>query len=289
MKPSRFEYWNPKSVDEAVAILDEHGADAKILAGGQSLIPVLSMRLARVEQLVDVNGIGDLSYIRQEGGQVRIGGLTRQHELMKSSVVAEQLPLLRAAVPYIGHTAIRYRGTIGGSLAHADPSAELPAVMVTLGAEIEIAGKRGRRTVPADEFFVTYFTTSVQPNEMVTEIRLPVQKHQASVVSELARRHGDFALSGIAVAVGTADRRTDAIDVTAFGVDEVPKRLTSVESLLSGQEPSEALLSQANRLAVEAVEPEADMHASSEYRRHVTGVLLERALKRAFADAGVEI
>lgn len=290
MKPPRFEYWRPDRIDDVVRFLDDHADEAKLLAGGQSLMPMLNMRLTRPRYLIDLNGLGDLEYARVQDGTLRIGALTRQAALLRSSAVAEHCPLMVRALPHIGHTAIRHRGTIGGSLVHSDPSAELAAVAATLDAQMVVQGRRGSRTIPAAEFFVTFFTTAVEPTEVLTEVRLPVQPAGCgSSVMELSRRHGDFALSGVAAVVSLDGARIASARLTAFGVGEGPVRLGEVEDLLRGAEPADELIAEAGRRAQDAVEPESDMHASGRYRKEMTGVLTRRALAQAIGEAGGEI
>ena len=289
MKPAKFKYWDPNSVDQATAFLAERGEDTKLLAGGQSLMPVLNMRLARTDYLLDLNRLADLDYVKRDDGWVRVGALTRQDALLESSAIRGDCPLLARAVPYIGHAAIRYRGTIGGSLAHADPAAELPAVMAALDAEMTLTSAKGSRVLGADQFFVTYFTTALEPTEILTEIRIPVQpRASGSAVREMARRHGDFALVGIAIAVTGSGDRIASARACAFGVDEVARRLDTVEALLNGERPTPELFDEVRTRASEAIEPESDMHASAEYRREVCGVLTDRALREALTEAGVE-
>ena len=288
MKPPNFRYWDPATVDETVRFLEQNADDTKLLAGGQSLMPVISMRLARPEFVVDINGLTELDYIRVDGDRLRIGALTRHDALMHSPDVQRLCPLMAKALPYIGHTAIRYRGTIGGSIVHADPSAELPAIARALDAELVVTGPRGRRSIPADEFFVTYFMTAIEPDEMLTEIVVPAQPERGgSAVLELARRHGDFAVAGVAVAVSPdGGGQLESARVCAFGVDEVPRRIEEAEALLAGQRPTAELVADAGAATARSVEPESDMHASGEYRQQMAGVLTRRALGQALAEAG---
>jgi CO/xanthine dehydrogenase FAD-binding subunit len=289
LKPPKFQYWDPESVDDVVGFLKDHGDDSKLLAGGQSLMPVLAMRLARPDYLIDLNRVGGLDYVREENGSLRIGALTRQDALWRSDAVRRSCPLLSKAIPFIGHSAIRYRGTIGGSVVHADPSAELPAVMSALDAEFTVKGPGGTRVVPAREFFVTFFTTAVAADELLIEIRVPtVPAGAATAIDELARRHGDFALAGIAAVVHATGSRVERAQICAFGVDEAPVRLESVERLVAGQDATDELLTEAGSQAAQAVEPESDIHASAEYRREMTNVLTRRALKQALAESGQE-
>ena len=270
MKPAAFEYVAPTSLDEAVATLAELGEDAKVLAGGQSLIPLLSLRLARPTALVDLNGVDELQHI-SVNGSVRIGAMTRHRHVERSTEIGASAPLLTAAVPYIGHPAIRTRGTIGGSLAHADPAAELPAVAVALDATFTAHSRRGSRTIPANEFFDGYFTTTLAPDEVLTEITFPAARPGTKVsVQEMARRHGDFAMVAV---VGQRDPDGDT-RLALVNVADKPYRATEAEAAAqAGADPEEVA-----DLATRNLEPASDLHASSEYRVHVARVLVRRAL-----------
>lgn len=283
MKPPRFEYHDPSTLAEALDLLEAYGGDAKVLAGGQSLVPALNMRLTAPKALVDLNRIPDLSYIRQEGGELAIGAMTRHAEVEHSPVVASAQPLLREAVRHVGHLAIRNRGTVGGSLAHADPAAELPAVWACLDGRFRIASRHGVREVGPEDFFLLYFTTSIQPHEVLVEVRLPVLPPGTGYAFvELARRHGDFALAGVACTVRLAGDGTVAgARIALTGVGPVPVRARQAEDLLRGERPDEKLLAAAGQKVREAVEPESDVHATSEYRRHLADVLTRRALRTA--------
>ncbi len=284
MKPGVFEYHSPRTVDEAVALLREYGDDAKVLAGGQSLVPLMNMRLARPAVVVDINRIESLAYIRDEDGGLRFGALTRQRAAERSPLVAERCPLLRDALRLVGHVQIRNRGTIGGSIAHADPAAELTAVLAALDGEVTARGPRGDRVIGARELFVTYLTTSLAPQELLLEARFPAL-HRGAGWSwmEVARRHGDFALAGVGTVLvlrrGTiADARIGLI-----GVGPTPVRAAEAERWLIGQAPSEELWEAAAEAVRGAVSPDGDIHASAEYRRHVAGVLAQRALRESLS------
>jgi CO/xanthine dehydrogenase FAD-binding subunit len=286
MKPARFSYTDPTALDDVTALLAQLGAEAKLLAGGQSLMPVLNMRLSRTDYLIDLNRVSELDYVEGADGVVKIGALSRHDGLFNAGLIVQACPLLFKAIPHIGHTAIRYRGTAGGSLVHADPSAELPAVMCALDAELTLTSSKGKRVVPASEFFLTYFTTAIAPEEVLTELSVPVApRHAGSAVVELARRHGDFAIAGVAAMLTASEGRVDAARLCAFGVDEVPRRLTEVERMVAGEMLSPELLAEAAECATSLVEPETDMHASASYRREMTGVLTRRALEEAFDDS----
>lgn len=281
MKPPRFDYHAARSLDEAVALLARYGGDAKVLAGGQSLMPLLNFRLARPAALVDLNRIASLAGIAEVNGVLVFGAMTRQRTIEFSDVVRRRLPLLSEATRWVGHLPIRSRGTIGGSIAHADPSAEYPAVLTALDGEVVARGPRGERRLGAAELFETYLTTTLAPDEVLTEIRLPAMPDGAGFAfEEFARRHGDFAIVGIAAAVWW-DRGRITARLAAAGVGPVPVRLRAAEQALASRGLQPAAVAEAARLASEAVQPDADLHATAEYRRHLTGVLTQRALERA--------
>ncbi len=287
MKPPRFEYHAPTTVEEALALLARYGGEAKLLAGGQSLMPLLNFRLSRPAALVDLNAIPGLAYIREEDGVVRFGAMTRQRTIEFSPAVALRLPLLTEATKLVGHLPIRTRGTIGGSIAHADPSAEYPAVLAALDGTVVVSGPRGERTLRPWELFRSYLTTSLGPDEILVEVRLPAMPAGAGFAfEEFSRRHGDFAIVGIAaMLVGDGPRPTAARLVTA-GAGPVPVRLRSAEEVLEREGLSEAAIEAASRRAAELVEPDSDIHASADYRRNLTRVLTGRALRRAAARMG---
>ncbi|MBI2155962.1 MAG: xanthine dehydrogenase family protein subunit M [Candidatus Rokubacteria bacterium] len=287
MKPPRFEYFDPTTVEAALDLLGEHGENAKVLAGGQSLMPLLNFRLIRPQVLVDLNGIGALAYVRPCDGGLALGALTRQRALERSAVVRERCPLVAQAVPFIGHAAIRNRGTIGGTLAHADPAAELPAVVTALGGTLVLRSIRGERVLPADRFFVSYLTTAAAPDEILVEVRLPgAGSRTGSAFQEVSRRHGDFALVGVAAIVSLgADDVCTAASVAVAGVGPVPLRVDDATRLLLGEKPDERTLAEVGRRVSEQLTPDADLHASSEYRKQVAGVLARRALGEALGKA----
>ncbi len=282
MKPPKFDYHAPASVDEAVALLARYGGDAKVLAGGQSLMPLLNFRLSRPAALVDLNRIGALAYVREQNGHVAFGAMTRQRTIEFSPVVAEKLPLLREATRWVGHLPIRSRGTIGGSIAHADPSAEYPAVLTALEGQVTVRGPKGERTLGAGELFQTYLTTSLAADEILTEVRLPAMPAGAGYAfEEFARRHGDFAIIGIAAVVVKDGARCTLARLATAGAGPVPVRLRAAEEILERDGLSDAAIEAASRRASELVSPDSDIHASADYRRHLTGVLTKRALRRA--------
>jgi aerobic carbon-monoxide dehydrogenase medium subunit len=286
MKPARFEYHRAEGVEHAIELLARYGGDAKVLAGGQSLVPLLNFRLARPAALVDVNRIAALAYIREDDGTVAFGAMTRQRTIEFSPVVAARLPLLREATRWVGHLPIRSRGTIGGSIAHADPSAEYPAVLTALDGEVIVQGPRGRRTVKPGHLFETYLTTSLAPDELLVEVRLPAMPPGAGYAfEEFARRHGDFAIVGIAAMVARARDRRVTARLASAGAGPVPVRLRAAEEILERDGLGDAALEAAAARAAELVAPDSDIHASADYRRHLTRVLTLRALKRAVGGA----
>jgi aerobic carbon-monoxide dehydrogenase medium subunit len=287
VKPPKFDYHAPASVDEALALLARYGGDAKILAGGQSLVPLLNFRLSRPAALIDLNRIPALAYIRSQNGEVRVGAMTRQRTIEFSAVVAERVPLLTEATRWVGHLPIRSRGTIGGSIAHADPSAEYPAVLRALDGSVVARGPSGERVVSAGELFQSYLTTSLTAEEILVEVRLPAMPAGTGYAfEELARRHGDFALVGIAAVIARDGDRCTMARLATSGTGPVPIRLREAEQILERDGLGEAAIEAAGRRASELVEPDADIHASADYRRHLTGVLTTRAIKRALAKAG---
>lgn len=289
MKPPRFEYFCPRSLEEAVGLLEQYGGDGKILAGGQSLMPLLNMRLVRPAALVDINHVENLTRLDAWDGGVAIGAGVRQRALERDAMIRDRFPLLTEAAAFISHQQIRSRGTICGSLAHADPAAELPALAVALDAQMVCSGSSGARTMPADAFYVDYLTTALEPTEVLTEVRFPGSPEgMAWSFLEVARRHGDFALVG-AIAGLKVDRERDAVaDVRLvyFGVGSVPIRARDAEKALVGQAPGEETFRAAGAAASAAVDPVNDVHATVEYRRSVAGALTQRALMQAWQKLG---
>lgn len=280
MKPPPFEYSAPETLEEALTLLAELGDDARPLAGGQSLIPLLSLRLARPSHLIDLAGIADLRSIRAEDGHLVVAAMVRESSAERHDEVRRYAPLLAEALPLIGHPAIRSRGTIGGSLAHADPAAELPAVALAVDAELVAESlERGRRSISATDFFTGFFTTALQPDEILTEIRVPVPAEgTGSAVEEVARRHGDFAMVGAAAVVRLADGKVASARVVLTGVSSSPHLATEAETVLVGAEPSPEAFAEAAAQAAGGLTPPADVHGSSNYRRHLAGVLIRRTL-----------
>jgi carbon-monoxide dehydrogenase medium subunit len=282
MKPPSFDYHAPTTVDDALALLGSHAGDARLLAGGQSLLPMMNFRLARPAVIVDLNRISSLAYIERDGDVVRIGAMTRQRTIEFSPVVAAELPLLREAIKFVGHLPTRSRGTIGGSIANADPAAEIPMVLQALGGEVRVRSPQGERSVAAEDLFLDAMTTSLAPEEMLIEVSLPVVPPGAGVaVEEFARRRGDFAIAAVGVMiVGEGDRCSSARIATA-GVSSHSIRLRAAEQYLEEQGLSEGTIAEAARISARHVKPLSDNNASAEFRRHLTSVLTERALHRA--------
>jgi aerobic carbon-monoxide dehydrogenase medium subunit len=289
MKPAAFDYYRPTSLDEALALFAELGADAKALAGGQSLVPAMNFRLARPGVLVDLNALGSLGTIEETAdGGIRIGAMARQTAVERNPAVARRAPLLAEAMPWIAHPQIRNRGTVGGSLAHADPSAELPAVMLALDARFVARSSSGARTIPASEFFTGILSTALEPAELLTAIEIPVRPGRSgSAFVEVARRHGDYALVGVAAEV-VLDREgaCAAARIALLSVGDTPVLARSAMAVLLGRTPDAAAIEEAARAAAERdIEPPADIHASAAYRRHLSAVLVGRALRTAVARA----
>jgi aerobic carbon-monoxide dehydrogenase medium subunit len=281
MKPAPFRYVKPRALAEVLEILADPESDAKVLAGGQSLVPMLNMRLARPTVLVDINGLPGLDDIASgpDGGLV-IGALVRHSDLVRSALVRARAPLLAEAARHIGHGAIRNRGTFGGSLAHADPAAELPAVVVALEAELTLTSAAGTRTLAAAEFFQGILTSALRPDELLTGARIPGSTHGWGF-AELARRPGDFALAGVAGVLQSAPaqpHRCTAARVVAFAVGDVPVRLRPAEDAVTGAVLDPETPRRAGRAARQACQPADDPHASAEYRRHLAGVLTEQVV-----------
>lgn len=287
MKPPTFDYHAPASVGEAVALLSELGDAAKVLAGGQSLVPMLALRLAAFDHLVDIGRIGELVGIDAAEGAVTVGAGTTQATIEASSALSASVPLLARATPLIGHFQIRNRGTIGGSLAHADPAAEYPAVALTLDADLELQSHRGRRWLRARDFFTGFWSTALEPDEMLVNVRFAVWSGRCGFAfREFARRHGDFAVAGAAVALMLgADERIERCGISLIGMGSTPIRARNVEGAVIGQAPPiEA--SDVGAMAIADVdEVPSDLHGSAEYRRRVGSTMVARAWADAMAEA----
>jgi carbon-monoxide dehydrogenase medium subunit len=276
MYPASFDYKRPATVDEAIALLTKHGDEAKLLAGGHSLIPAMKLRLARPGVVVDIGRIATLSYIREAGGAIAIGATTTHHEIESSALLREKSPLLAETASHIGDVQVRNKGTIGGSLAHADPAADYPAAILALDAEIDLVGPRGKRTVKAPAFFVDLLQTAIGPDEILTEIRVPATAKTVAYEKTEQKASG-FALAGVAVVVGV-----DGVRVGITGVAATAYRAVAVEQALAGQRsPSSAAIAAAAARATEVVEPLGDIHATPEFRAHLAEVNTRRAIERA--------
>jgi CO/xanthine dehydrogenase FAD-binding subunit len=290
MKPAAFDYHRPTSLDEALALFAELGPDAKALAGGQSLVPAMNFRLARPGVLVDLNALGALASIEETAdGGLRIGAMTRQRAVERSPAVARRAPLLAEAMPWIAHPQIRNRGTVGGSLAHADPSAELPAVMLALDARFVARSRGGARTIPASEFFTGILSTALEPTELLAAVEIPARaRHSGAAFVEVARRHGDYALVGVAAEVVLDEQGTcAAARIALLSVGDTPVLAGNAMSALVGRKPDPTAIDEAARAAAERdIEPPSDIHASTAYRRHLAAVLVGRALRAALLRAG---
>jgi carbon-monoxide dehydrogenase medium subunit len=288
MKPAPFEYWAPTSIDEALKLLsgfDDPG-DAKVLAGGQSLMALLNLRLAQPAYIVDLNGIAELSSISRDNGTLTIGAMTRQRTAERSADVAAACPLMVQALQQVGHPQIRNRGTVGGSLAHADPAAELPTLAVCLGADLVMRGPSGERTVNARDFFTGFLSTVLAEDEILTAVRIPAAgPGTGSAFEEVARRHGDFAMVGVAAHVQLNGDTIAAASIALSGVDGQPVHAADAGAALAGQTPSDDVFAAAGAAASAGLDPTSDLHASGAYRKHVAGVLVRRALKVATARA----
>ena len=289
MKPAPFEYHAPESIPEVLDLLAEHGYDAKILAGGQSLVPMMNFRLVQPAVLVDINNIPELSYIEAQDKETRIGALTRHSMVEKSPVIAEKAPLIYETMPQIATVQIRNRGTIGGSLAHADPSAELVVVSTALEAEFKIQSKKGERVVPATEFFVGLLMTVLEPEDLLVEIQIPqLPPRSGWSLKEVARRPHDFALVGVA-AVMTLDKkgRCENARLVYLSAGDGPITAPEAAGMLIGEEITPDLIqAAAERASADEIDPGSDIHATADFRRHLANVLTRRALGEAFERAG---
>ena len=288
MKPAAFGYFCPKTLEEALGLLERFNSEAKVLAGGQSLVPLMNFRLAQPRYLIDINRISDLSYIREENGSIAFGALVRHTTIEKSGLLTSKCPLLVEATRLIGNTAIRNRGTIGGSLAHADPSAEYPAVVLALDGEVRAMGPRGERVIPARDFFLTFCTTALAANELLTEVRLPVLPPGAGwAFEELTPRYGDYATVGVA-AVISLDRqsRCEDVRIALAAVGPTPIRSSDAENRLKGEVPSPERIKVVSKKLADVAQPTGDTHASASYKQAMVAVLVERALRKAVTRVG---
>src|SRR5262250_3029805 len=279
MIPPAFEYLRPKTIPEAVAMLQQHGDDAKILSGGQSLIPMMKLRLARPSHLIDINRIPGLSYIKEDGGFLKIGGLTREAELESSELVRSKYPLLLDTTKVIADPQVRNLATVAGNLAHGDPANDHPATMLALGAQIVVTGARGERVIPIEDFFVTLFTTALQQGEILTEIRIPVPPaHTGGAYFKLERKVGDFATAAVAAQVtldGSGNVLRAGIGLTNVG--PIPIKAKAAEDSLKGKKLETAVIAQAAQLAADASQPSSDLRGPADYKKGLVRELAKRA------------
>jgi carbon-monoxide dehydrogenase medium subunit len=288
MIPPAFEYLRPKTVPEAVALLQQHGDDAKILSGGQSLIPMMKLRLARPSHLIDINRIAGLSYIKEDGGYLKIGGLTREAELEASALVRQKYPLLLDTASVIADPQVRNLATVGGNLAHGDPANDHPATMLALGAQVVATGAQGERVIAIDDFFVSLFTTSLRHDEILTEIRIPLPPARSGgAYFKLERKVGDFATAAVAVQLALDDKgAVQKIGIGLTNVGPTPIRARKAEAALRGKKLDEAAIGEAAQLASGEAQPSSDLRGPAEYKKGLIKELTKRALARAAERAG---
>ncbi|HSM61651.1 MAG TPA: xanthine dehydrogenase family protein subunit M [Longimicrobiales bacterium] len=286
MIPGEFEYHAPSTLDDAVSLLDRLGEGAKVLAGGHSLVPAMRFRLAEPQHLVDINRIGGLAYVREEGGHLAIGALTRESELEHSALVRERYPLLADAGRVIADPLVRNRGTVGGNLAHADPANDHPAVMLAYGATLVAQGPGGRREIPVDEFFVGLFESALAPNEILVEVRIPVPgPGSGGAYRKMERKVGDYAISAAAVQLTVDGDRCSAVRIGLTNVSAVPMRATGAEAVLVGHDVTDEVVEAAGKAAAAECDPSADLRGSEDYKRDLTRVLVKRAIRSAVERA----
>ncbi|MBH5399022.1 xanthine dehydrogenase family protein subunit M [Bradyrhizobium sp. CNPSo 4010] len=284
MKPTKFDYVSPSTVEAVIEALVASNGDGKLLAGGQSLLPLLNFRMARPSVLIDLNRIEGLSYIKDRGDRIAIGALTRHRDIELSPLIASKLPVMSAAMRHVAHLAIRNRGTIGGSLSHADPAAELPMLAVFYDATVLIRGPHGLRMVAAEEFFVDALTSCLKPDEIVVEVEFPVLDHGGWAFEEIARRFGDFALASIALSVRRTGGGLEGARIAVMGVADTPVRLKQAERELVALPLDEQAPELCSEIIASKVSPNDDLHASGEYRMHLLKHLSRRALRTALAS-----
>ncbi|MFN2188355.1 MAG: FAD binding domain-containing protein, partial [Candidatus Promineifilaceae bacterium] len=288
MKPAPFKYASPTSLTTAVDLLAENSFDAKLLAGGQSLVPAMNFRLTQPAMLIDINRLNELDFIRSDNNRIRVGAMTRQRTLERSPLVKSELPLIHETMPFIAHAQIRNRGTIGGSLAHADPASELPVLMVALRGNFKVQNQQGQRWIPAEDFFISLFTTALEPDEIMTEIELaPISKGQGWSFQEFSRRKGDYALMGVAIVLNL-DEHSKMHDsrLVYLNAGDAPRNASPASALLDGQQPSGNLFEEVARSAAyDFINPSANIHASVPYLRHLAYALTLRGLESAYSRA----
>jgi carbon-monoxide dehydrogenase medium subunit len=288
MKPAPFEYKAPVSLDEALALMAEHGEEAKVLAGGQSLIPAMNFRVVQPTMLIDLNGVESLDYVNAAEGAVQIGAMTRQRTVEHDATIAELAPMLSECLPFIAHPQIRNRGTIGGSLVHADPASELPVVAVARGARFKLGNHEQERWVPAKEFFQGMFMTALEPGELLLEVEFPpLPERTGWSFKELSRRRGDYAMMGVAALVTmTPDEMVETAELVYLNAGDGPMVATEASAALQGEVPTESRIQEAAAIAAEKeIEPFGNVHASIDYQTHLAKVLTKRALHTALSRA----
>jgi carbon-monoxide dehydrogenase medium subunit len=286
MIPAAFEYSSPKSLSEAIALLVKHGADAKILAGGMSLIPLMKLRMAAPKHLIDLNGIAELSYIRESDGHLTIGALTRESDLDESALIREKYPIIADTAAVIGDPLVRNMATVGGNLAHADPANDHPATMLALSAEVVATGPKGKRTIPLSELFTGLFTTALEPDEILTEIRIPTPPARSGgAYVKVERKVGDFATAAVAAQVTLDGNNCKRVGIGLTNVGSTPIHATRAEKALQGKPADAANIDAAARIAAEEAEPSDDLRGSVDYKRSLIRVLTGRALRLAIARA----
>jgi CO/xanthine dehydrogenase FAD-binding subunit len=286
MKPAPFDYCCPDTLGEALQVLSAHAGNAKVMAGGQSLVPMLNFRVIRPELIVDVSRLIEFDYVRERtDGGLTIGALTRHRTLETSALVAARFPVIPQAMQHVAHLAIRNRGTIGGSLAHADPAAELPMLACLLDATLVARSMRGERQIAAADFFVAALTSALEDDEILVRVELPGLRHTGWAFDEVARRAGDFALSAVGVVLRASEGRIEMARIAMMGVGDTPLRCHEAEASLTGQALSDQLVSDVVKATCAGLEPRRDLHASPEFRRHLAGVLMERVLRQAWKRA----
>jgi aerobic carbon-monoxide dehydrogenase medium subunit len=284
VKPAPFAYARAASLDHVFDLLARHGDEARLLAGGQSLVPTLNLRLSAPALLIDINGLRELAGILVQNGGLRIGALTRQRTVEESNEIARHAPLLKMAMPYVAHPAIRNRGTIGGSIAFADPAAELPACAVALGAQIELQGSQGSRTVAADRFFHDLYETDLRPGEVITAVTIPSCAGYRSAIAEFARRHGDYAMVGLAAHARVDGRALADLRLVFFGLGARPVQAHAAGAAIEGREVDEASIAAAQAALAADLEPAGDLQASAATKLHLAGVLTARVLRQLTAE-----
>jgi len=286
LKPAEFQYHRPRNINEAMVLLKDVGEEGKILAGGQSLMPLMNFRLAQPAHLIDINFINGMDYIRRENGAIKIGCLARQSRVLEEPLVKQHCPLLAAALTHVGYEQTRNRGTFCGSLAHADPSAELPAVLLALDGVVTVGNLAGKREIAAGDFFQSYLTTSLANDEMILEASVPEQPARAgSSFMEFARRFGDFAIVGVAVQLAASHDEIAEARIALTGVGDKPWRERALEEMLIGQKGAAELFDRAAIEVAAGINPGSDIHASDSYRKSLARVLTKRALAEAWRRA----